>query len=164
MNRGYTAADYLEKVAAARRYMPDIVITSDVIVGFPGETEEDLEATLSLVKEAQFEAMFTFIYSKRPGTPAAELPDTVSREDKQIRFERVVDMQNEISENKHMEYIGRSVRVLVDGEAGDEQYPLKARTNGGRLVHLRGDISTSGKFTDAKITHTNSWALFGEVL
>ena len=162
MNRGYTQAEYLEKIAAARQLMPDIVITSDVIVGYPGETEEEFDETLKLVEKAQFDAMFTFIFSPRPGTPAAKLPDTVTREEKQVRFERLMELQNEISERKHEAYIGKTVRVLVDGEAPDEAYPLKARTNGGRLVHLKGEPSLIGKFINAKITHCNNWSLFGD--
>ena len=164
MNRGYTQAVYLEKIAAARELMPDIVITSDVIVGYPGETEEEFNETLKLVEKAQFEAMFTFIYSKRPGTPAAELPDTVTREEKQIRFERLMELQNEISERKHEDYVGKTVRVLVDSEARDEVYPLKARTNGGRLVHLTGKPELIGNFIEAKITYSNNWSLFGEAV
>jgi len=162
MNRGYTQSEYLEKIAEARLLMPEIVITSDVIVGYPGETEEEFIDTLKLVKEAQFDAMFTFIYSKRPGTPASKLPDTVTREDKQIRFEQLMELQNEISERKHNEYVGKTVRVLVDEEAGNENYPLKARTNGGRLVHLIGKHTIIGRFIDADITHCNNWSLFGE--
>ena len=162
MNRGYTQESYLEKITAARKLMPDIVITSDVIVGYPGETEEEFNETLKLVEKAQFEAMFTFIYSKRPGTSAAKLPDTVTREEKQVRFERLMDLQNEISDRKHEAYIGKTIRVLVDGEAPSEEYPLKARTNGGRLVHLKGKPSLIGTFTKAKITHSNNWSLFGE--
>ena len=163
MNRGYTQDEYLEKVAAARRYMPDIVITSDVIVGFPGETGEEFEDTLRLIEKARFDAMFTFIYSKRPGTPAASLPDTATREEKQIRFDRLIGLQNAISEEKHAQYIGKTCRVLVDGESQDERYRLKARTNGGRLVHLKGGRELVGCFTDAMITHCNSWSLFGEL-
>ncbi|MDR2590490.1 MAG: radical SAM protein [Oscillospiraceae bacterium] len=162
MNRGYTRAEYLDKIAYARELMPELVITSDVIIGYPGETEEDYNDTLELVEAAQFEAMFTFIYSKRPMTPAAKLDDTVSPEEKQKRFENLVTIQNEISEKKHEAYIGKTIRVLVDGEAKGELYPLKARTNGGRLVHLVGDPSIYGSFVDAKITHSNNWALFGE--
>ena len=136
MNRGYTQSGYLEKIAAARELMPEIVITSDVIVGFPGETDGEFEDTLNLVEKARFDAMFTFIYSKRPGTPAAELPDTSTREEKQIRFDRLLEMQNSISAEKHRQYTGKTVRVLVDGESQDARYPLNARTNGGRLVHL----------------------------
>ena len=164
MNRGYTKAEYLEKIEAARELMPDIVITSDVIVGYPGETEEDFNETLKLIEKADFDAMFTFIYSKRPGTPAAKLADTMTREEKQLRFEQLMVIQNEISENKHAEYIGKTVRVLVDGESPDTKYPLKARTNGGRLVHLTGDPATIGKFLDAKITHSNNWSLFGDLV
>ena len=163
MNRGYTHEGYLEKVAAARELMPDVVITSDVIVGFPGETDGEFEDTLRLVQAAQFDAMFTFIYSKRPGTPAAELCDASTREDKQARFDRLIDLQNAISEEKHRRYVGKTVRVLVDGAAHDERYPLKARTNGGRLVHLLGDTHLVGSFIDVSITHCNSWSLFGIV-
>ena len=164
MNRGYTNAEYLEKVAAARKLMPDIVITSDVIVGFPGETDADFEDTMSLIEQARFDAMFTFIYSKRPGTPAANLPDTTTREEKQVRFDRLIDLQNAISEEKHNQYIGKDMRVLADGLSHDERYPLKARTNGGRLVHLKGDPDMIGSFLEAKITNCNSWSLFGEAL
>jgi len=162
MNRGYTQAEYLEKIAIARELMPEIVITSDVIVGYPGETEEEFEDTLSLVEKAQFESMFTFIFSKRPGTAAAKLEDTVTREEKQVRFDRLMVLQNEISERKHDAYVGKTVRVLVDGNAPDEVYKLKARTNGGRLVHLIGEPELIGNFIDAKITHSNNWSLFGE--
>jgi len=164
MNRGYTRSSYLEKVALARELMPDIVITSDVIVGYPGETEEDFNDTLKLIEKADFDAMFTFIYSKRPGTPAAKLTDTVTRDEKQVRFERLMELQNEISERKHEAYTGKSVRVLVDGESPDTEYPLKARTNGGRLVHLKGSPARMGQFIDVNITHSNNWSLFGEYL
>ena len=164
MNRGYTREEYLGKIALARELMPDIVITSDVIVGFPGETEEEFEDTLNLVEKAQFDAMFTFIYSKRPGTPAASLSDDVTREAKQVRFDRLIELQNAISERKHSAYIGKSLKVLVDEESHDERYPLKARTNGGRLVHLQGDANILGSFVYAKVTHSTSWALFGEAV
>ena len=164
MNRGYTAAGYLEKLAVARELMPDIVITSDVIVGFPGETKEEFEDTLMLIEKAQFDAMFTFIYSKRPGTPAEKLDDTVTREEKQVWFDCLMTLQNEISERKHARHVGTIMKVLVDGEAKKEAYPLKARTNGGRLVHLRGEQKLLGSFINAKITHSNNWSLFGEAL
>ena len=164
MNRGYTHEEYLDKIAIARKLMPDIIITSDVIVGFPGETEAEFEDTLRLVEKVQFDAMFTFLYSKRPGTPAAKLKDDLTREEKQVRFDRLLDMQNAISDKKHLEYVGKSVLVLVDGESHDERYPLKARTNGGRLVHLNGSADIVGRFLHAQITHSNSWALYGEAI
>ena len=162
MNRGYSRQEYLDKIRFARELMPDIIITSDVIVGFPGETGSEFEDTLRLVEEAQFDSMFTFIYSKRPGTPAALLPDAATREEKQIRFDRLIELQNSISESKHSQYIGKTVRVLVDEESRDERYPLKARTNGGRLVHLPARAGIVGQFVEIRITHSNSWSLFGD--
>ena len=163
MNRHYDRAKYLEEIATARRYMPDIVITTDIIVGFPGETEEDFADTLSLCEEVRFDAMFTFIYSKRVGTPAATMPDPYTREDKQKHFDALTELANRISGEKHREYEGRTLRVLVDGETGKEEYNLSSRTNGGRLVHLRGDKSLIGQFVEVRITASNTWALYGEL-
>ena len=162
MNRRYTAAKYLEKVRIARSYMPDLVITTDIIVGFPGETDEEFEDTIRLCNEVRFDAMFTFIYSKRVGTPAAKMPDVATREDKQRRFDRLLDAANAVSAEKHAQYIGKTVRVLVDGTTGRDEYNLSARTGGGRLVHLRGDESLIGQFMDVKINAGNTWALYGE--
>ncbi|MBR2716880.1 MAG: tRNA (N6-isopentenyl adenosine(37)-C2)-methylthiotransferase MiaB [Oscillospiraceae bacterium] len=161
MNRYYDRKGYLEKVALARRYMPDLVLTTDIIVGFPGETEAEFEETLSLVEEIRYDAMFTFIYSPRTGTPAAAMPDPVSREEKQARFDRLLEAANRISAEKHAEYVGKTYRVLVDGETDDPVHNLSARTKGGRLVHLSGDPALVGRFTDAEITDSSTWALFG---
>ena len=163
MNRGYTREEYLALADHARRVMPDLVLTSDVIVGFPGETEAEFEETLSLVKEVGFDALFTFIYSPRPGTPAAELPDPVPRAEKQRWFDELLRVQNDISARKHAAYVGTAQRVLVDGESGDARWPLSARTAGGRLVHLTGDKSAIGTFRTAQITDSNTWALFGRL-
>ena len=163
MNRRYTREMYLDLVKMAREYMPDIVITSDVIVGFPGETDEEFEDTLSLIEEVKFDALFTFIYSKRTGTPAAEMPDPFTREQKQARFERLVALQNSISAENHRAYVGTTQTVLVDGKSGDSVYNLTSRTNGGRLVHLSGSEELIGSFTEAEITDCNTWALFGKV-
>ena len=163
MNRHYDRAKYLSEIETARRYMPDIVITTDIIVGFPGETEEDFNETLSLCEEVRYDAMFTFIYSKRVGTPAASMPDPYTREDKQKHFDRLTELANRISGEKHAEYEGRAMRVLIDGETGKEPYNLSARTNGGRLVHLKGDAALIGSFADVKITASNTWALYGEL-
>ena len=164
MNRGYTKSQYLELVDMARQYMSDIVLTSDIIVGFPGETEAEFNGTLDILEKARFDALFTFIYSKREGTPAASLPDPVPKSEKQRRFESLLKLQNAISEEKHLAYVGKTMRVLVDGAAGDAQYPLTARTNGGRLVHLSGNEDKIGSFATVKITGSNTWALFGELL
>ena len=162
MNRSYTREKYLEEIASARRWMPDLVLTTDIIVGFPGETDEDFAETLSLCEEVRYDAMFTFIYSKRVGTPAASMPDSYTREDKQKHFDALTELANRISAEKHRAYIGTKQRVLVDGETGREEYNLSARTNGGRLVHLMGDPSLVGQFITVEITDGNTWALYGK--
>ena len=164
MNRHYDSERYLEQVELARKYMPDLVVTTDIIVGFPGETDEEFEETIKLVEKVRFDAMFTFIFSPRVGTPAYSMPDPFTREQKQVRFDRLVEVSNRISGEKHREYEGTVQRVLVDGETGREEYNLSSRTNGGRLVHLKGDKSLIGQFCEVKITASNTWALYGEVL
>ena len=163
MNRSYDSAKYLRQAELARSYMPDLVLTTDIIVGFPGETEEDFEDTIRLCEKVRFDAMFTFIYSKRVGTPAASMPDPYTREDKQRHFDRLMEVSNRISSEKHREYEGRILRVLVDGETGRGEYNLSSRTNGGRLVHLRGNPALIGRFIDVKICSGNTWALYGEI-
>lgn len=118
--------------------------------------------TVSLVEEVGFDALFTFIYSPRPGTKAAELPDPASREDKQKWFDRLLAVQNAHSAEVHAGYAGKTVRVLVDGESGDPDYPLSSRTEGNRLVRLKGDRALIGRFLEAKVTGSNTWALYGE--
>ena len=163
MNRHYDSAKYLKQVETAKSYMPDLVITTDIIVGFPGETDEEFEDTIKLCEKVRYDAMFTFIYSKRVGTPAATMPDAATREDKQVRFDKLLAVANRVSGEKHAEYEGKTVRVLVDGETGKPEYNLSSRTNGGRLVHLKGDPALIGKFVDVKIESSNTWALYGEV-
>ena len=164
MNRPYTREKYEEMIAYARSVMPGLVLTSDVIIGFPGETEEEAMQTVDLVEKTQFDALFTFIFSPRPGTPAAKMDDPVPREEKQVWFERLVDAQNAISAEKHAAYIGRTVRVLVDGESDDADFPLAARTEGNRLVRMKGGKALIGTFAGAKITDSNTWALYGEAV
>ena len=162
MNRHYDSAQYLEKVALARKYMPDLVLTTDIIVGFPGETTAEFEDTLALVERVRYDAMFTFIFSPRVGTRAAEMDDPLTREEKQANFDRLLALANTISAEKHAAYVGSTERVLVDGESRDENYPLTSRTKAGRLVHLKGDRSLIGQFVTVRITGSTTWALFGE--
>ena len=164
MNRPYDKAKYLELITYARKVMPELVLTSDVIIGFPGETEAEAMETVALVEQVRFDALFTFIFSPRPGTPAAKMDDPVSREEKQKWFDRLCDTQNRISEELHAAYVGRTLRCLVDGESDDARWPLTARTAGGRLVHLVGDKSAVGTYHNVKITDSNTWALFGELV
>ena len=144
--------------------MPDLVLTTDIIVGFPGETDEEFEDTISLVEKVRFDAMFTFIFSPRVGTPAYSMPNPFTREQKQVRFDRLLEVSNRISGEKHREYEGRTLRVLVDGETGKDEYNLSSRTNGGRLVHLKGDKSLIGSFAEVRIKSSNTWALYGELV
>ena len=160
MNRRYTAAQYLELIHYGRQKMPDLVFTSDVIVGFPGETEEEFEDTLKLIEQVRFDALFTFIYSPRPGTPAAKMPDPYTRADKNRRFDRLVETQNRISAEKHQAYVGRQFRVLIDGTESD---CLTGRTEGGRLVRLAGDPALIGQFRQVRITGCSTWSLTGEL-
>ncbi len=164
MNRSYTREKYLDEVRLARQYMPDLVLTTDIIVGFPGETEEEFQETLSLVNEVRYDAMFTFIYSKREGTPAAKMPDPYTRAEKQVHFDALLDAANTISAEKHKAYEGTTQRVLIDGADGRGEWNLTARTKGGRLVHLKGDEALVGQFAEAKITDSNTWALYGELV
>ena len=159
MNRVYDRAGYLDKVRRLRQAIPDVVITSDVIVGFPGETAEEFEQTMTLLDEVRFDALFTFIYSPRVGTPASKMDDPISKEEKAAWFQRLVERQDQISEEKHAAYIGKTVRCLVDGQ---DDKGLTARTPGNRLVRLTGDESLIGQFVDVKITGANKWSLMGE--
>ena len=163
MNRSYTREKYLAEVALARQYMPDLVLTTDIIVGFPGETDEEFNDTLTLVDEVRYDAMFTFIYSKRVGTPAASMPDPYSRADKQVHFDKLVELSNTISAEKHAAYEGTRQRVLIDGADGRGEWNLTARTKGGRLVHLQGDEGLVGQFVYVDITGSNTWSLYGEI-
>ncbi len=161
MNRHYDTAQYLSLVDYGRSIMPELVLTSDVIVGFPGETEEEFEDTVRLIERVRYDALFTFIFSPRGGTPAASMPDPFTKADKNRRFDRLCAVQNRISEEKHRAYIGRVERVLVDGRDGDL---LTARTDGGRLVRLPGDETRIGQFLDVRITGCTTWSLSGEAI
>ena len=164
MNRRYTRQQYLDLVNYAKRVMPGLVLTSDVIIGFPGETEAEAMDTVSLVEEVGFDALFTFIYSPRPGTKAAAMPDPATRAEKQKWFDRLLEVQNNRSAKLHAAYVGKTVRVLVDGESDDPEYPLTSRTEGNRLVRLKGDKALIGQFADVAVTGSNTWALYGEAV
>ncbi len=158
MNRRYTSGQYLELVDYGRSLMPDLVLTSDVIVGFPGETEEEFEDTLKLIERVRYDALFTFIYSPRGGTPAAVMEDPTPKAEKNRRFDRLLDLQNRISEEKHRSYIGKTFTVLVDGRDGDK---LTSRTDGGRLVRFEGEDHLIGQFVEVTITDCTTWSLMG---
>ena len=160
MNRHYDRETYLEKVRYAKSVMPDLVLTSDVIVGFPGETEEEFEETISLIQEVRYDSLFTFIFSPRAGTPAASMDDPTPKEEKNRRFDKLCAVQNAISEQIHKDYIDKVMVCLVDGT--DKEF-LTARTEGGRLVRFLGDASLIGSYASVKITGATTWSLTGEL-
>ena len=160
MNRHYDRETYLEKVNYAKSVMPQLVLTSDVIVGFPGETEEEFEETVSLIQQVHYDSLFTFIFSPRVGTPAAGMDDPTPKAEKSRRFDRLCAVQNAISEEIHTGYIGRELRCLVDGREGEK---LTARTEGGRLVRFAGEDALIGSFRKLKITGATTWSLVGEL-
>ena len=160
MNRHYDRETYLRKVRYAKSVMPELVLTSDVIVGFPGETGEEFEETLSLIEEVRYDSLFTFIFSPRTGTPAAGMEDPTPKEEKNARFDRLCARQNAISEEIHQGYVGKTFRCLVDGREGDL---LTARTEGGRLVRFEGPECLVGDYHDLRITGSTTWSLTGEL-
>ena len=159
MNRHYDRETYLKKVAYAKKVMPELVLTSDVIVGFPGETEEEFEETISLIEQVRYDSLFTFIFSPRTGTPAAKMEDPTPKEEKNRRFDKLCARQNAISEEIHRGYVGKTLRCLVDGRDGDQ---LTARTEGGRLVRFTGPECLIGNYESLRITGATTWSLTGE--
>ena len=158
MNRHYDRETYLKKVNYAKSLMPDLVLTSDVIVGFPGETEEEFEETISLIETVHYDSLFTFIFSPRPGTPAASMEDPTPKEEKNRRFDKLCAVQNAISVEIHNNYVGKVMSCLVDGVDKDM---LTARTEGGRLVRFAGDESLIGTYQNIAITGATTWSLTG---
>ena len=161
MNRRYTREHYLELIAKLRSAMPDIGITTDIMVGFPTETEEDFEETMSLVREVRYSNAFTFIYSPRKGTPAAKM-EQIPYAVKQARIERLIELQNSITKEISTDYIGGVYRVLCEDKAGKHKGMVCGRTESGRLVTFPGSADDIGKFFDIKITEAKSASLFGE--
>ena len=163
MNRRYTREQYLELVRYARSKMPDIVLTSDVIVGFPGETDEEFEDTVSLVREVEFDNLFTFIYSKRSGTPAAEMDDPITDEQKSRRFNELLSALHPISRKKNELLHGKTVRVFVEGESKTDSSVLTGKTEGGKTVDFVGPRSLIGGFAEVYIKECKTWNLLGEL-
>ncbi len=161
MNRHYDRETYLSKVEYAKKVMPDLVLTSDVIVGFPGETEEDFQETMSLIRQVRYDALFTFIFSPRPGTPAAKMEDPTPAGEKNRRFDELCALQNSISEKLHRAYVGKTMRCLVDGQ--EDGNLLTARTEGGRLVRFSGDPALIGSYRNLEITGSTTWSLTGSL-
>ena len=162
MDRGYSRAEYLATVATLRGVRPDLAVTGDIIVGFPGETEADFEATLSLLEEVRFADLFSFVYSERPETAAAGFPDQLTRMVKQQRLERLQLRQREITQEICAGVVGTVQRVLIEGlsRRGDQ---ITGRTDGNRIVNVAGDPSLVGRVVEVTIIHSNPNSLIGEL-
>lgn len=167
MNRRYTRESYLERIGAVRARVPDIALSTDIIVGFPGETEDDFTQTLDLVKRVGFDHAFTFIYSKREGTPAAALADTVPREVAQERFDRLAVLVRDLSYAANEREVGLVRSCLIEGASKRDEAVLSARTPHNRLVHVTlavGERASDyqGTVRDIRITSAHPWFLTGE--
>jgi tRNA-2-methylthio-N6-dimethylallyladenosine synthase len=164
MARKYTREHYLELVRKIKAAIPHVVLTTDIIVGFPGETEEQFEETLSLVEEVGYDSAYTFIYSPREGTPAAEMADNVPAEVKKQRLYRLNELINKSSLQKNKALENQVVEVLVEGVSKNNAAVLSGRTRGNKLVHFAGDQSLIGTFVQVKITEAKTWTLHGEIM
>ncbi|HCL4436663.1 (dimethylallyl)adenosine tRNA methylthiotransferase [Clostridium botulinum] len=162
MNRHYDREKYLDVVSKIKKLIPNVALSTDIIVGFPGETEKDFEETLSLVKEVEYDSAFTFLYSIRKGTPAAKFEDQVPEDVKHKRFNRLVEVLNEISAKKNKAYEGKIEEVLVEGTSKNDENKLKGRTRTGKLVNFIGDKDFIGELVNVKIIKANSFSLTGE--
>lgn len=163
MNRRYTREHYLGLIDMIRRYLPDCGITTDIMVGFPYETEEDFLDTMDIVEKVRFSTAFTFIYSVRKGTKAAEMPQ-IPYEIKQNRIKRLIARQNEITEEISRDYVGNVYEILVEGMQEKKNGYVVGRTESGRLVSAKGDESMIGEFKNVKITAVKNAQLLGEIL
>ena len=164
MNRKYTKEDYLKLVERLRKASPSIAITTDIIVGFPGETEEDFEETLDLVRKVEFDSAFTFLYSIRKGTPAENYEDQIPEDIKHKRFNKLVDLLNEISMRKNKEYEGRTEKVLVEGLSKTNKEMYTGRTETFKLVNFKSEKDISGQIVDIRITEGKTFSLIGELI
>jgi tRNA-2-methylthio-N6-dimethylallyladenosine synthase len=164
MNRGYTYRQYKEKIDILRNEISDIAITTDIIVGFPGETEEDFKCTVNALKEIEFDGIFAFKYSKRPDTKALNLPNHVDEKIKSERLSMVLDLQDSITYNKNKKLEGKVVEVLVEGVSETDRDKLTGRTRTNKIVNFYGDNELVGKLVDIKIQEAKMHSLFGEII
>ena len=163
MNRHYDRKKYLDIVNFAKSKIEDVSLTSDVIVGFPGETYEDFKETLSLIREVEFTSLFTFIYSPRVGTPAAEMDDPIPAAEKTKWFQELLDVQEEIASRRCAESVGTVQKVLIEGEKGRDTI-LSARTSGNIIVEAKGSPELVGTFQNVRVTQAGNWILKGDLI
>ena len=163
MNRKYTREDYLEKIDMLRRYVPDIAITTDIMVGFPGETDKDFADTYSLCKEVGFSGAFTFIYSPRTGTPAANFPDQIPEDVSKERIMKLIDLQNGINRIQSKSYLGKTIEILCEG-FDDKKNKYLGRDQYGRMAYFSSDKNLIGEFCNVKIVRAGGISLMGELV
>ncbi len=161
MNRHYDSQRYLSIVEYMRSKIPDIAISSDIIVGFPGETEEEFEMTLKMLEKVEFDMLYSFIYSPRKGTPAAEMNNQIPKEIQNKRFEKLLALQNKIAQKKNDPLVGDTVRVLCDGESKNNPELYSGRTEQAKIVFFEGCEGDEGQFVNVKITKAEPFALYG---
>jgi len=164
MGRRYTREQYLRLVEKMRAAIPDLAITTDIIVGFPGETEEDFMETIRLVEEVEFDGAFMFIYSPRIGTPATRLKEQVPEDVKRERIYHLIEVQNRISRKKNEEWVGRTVEVLVEGVSHKDPSKLSGRSRQNKLVVFSGGQELIGKTVDVRVVEAQTWSLSGELV
>ena len=163
MNRKYTKESYLELIGKLRASSPYIAVSTDIIVGFPGETEADFEETVDLAEKVKFDSAFTFLYSARKGTPAEKYEDGTPEEIKHKRFNRLVEVLNGISAEKNGAYVGRVEKVLTEGLSKKNKSVYTGRTDSFKLVNFKSDVDFTGKIVDVRITESRTFSLFGEI-
>lgn len=163
MNRRYTSSDYLNKLATLKKYVPDCTVTTDLIVGFPGETEQDFEDTLSLVKKADFSSAFTFVYSKRNGTKAAEMENQIPEEVSKRRIMKLIELVNATTRNQTKDYVGKTVEILCE-DYDDKKKMYLGRDEYGRMGYFKSEKNLIGEFVNIKINQANGVSLFGEIV
>ena len=163
MNRKYTKEQYLELIEKIRKRIPNILFSTDIIVGFPGETEEDFEDTLDVIKKVNFEQVFMFIYSKRVGTPAEKMEDQVEEEIKHKRFNRLKELVDNQFEEGNEKYIGTVQKILVEGYSKNNKKMLTGRTDSNKIIIFEGPEEVIGQAVDIKIMANHKWFLKGEI-
>ena len=161
MNRHYDTARYLAIVDELREKIPDVTLTSDIIVGFPGESEADFEATLDMLRRVRFDMLFSFIYSARKGTPAAQMEDQIPPAVQSERFDRLLALQNEIAGQINEQSVGKTIRVLCDGVSKNNAQTYSGRTDGNKIVFFEGCPQDTGRFVSVRIERSEPFALYG---
>ncbi len=164
MNRRYTQAQYLDLVKRVRDKVPNITLSTDIIVGFPNESEDDFEETIHVLEAVRFDTVFSFIYSKRTGTPAAEIDDKVTDEEKHRRFDRLLEVQNRISREINDACLGQTFELLVEGESKTDSDMLTGRTPGGKIINFpKAEGLSAGDYVNVTVDKTNTWSLTGKI-